>query len=63
MILSIFNPKKGGLQKSLKRVGGGNIAHRLYMVFRTIELLSLTLKLSRSYSEKSNLYSQLKTMR
>ena len=32
-----FNPKKGGLQKSLKRVGGGNIAHRLYMAFRTLE--------------------------
>ena len=31
-------PKKGGLQKSLKRVGGeGNIAHQLYMVFRTLE--------------------------
>ena len=31
-----LNPKKGGLQKSLKR-GGGNNAHRPYMVFRTLE--------------------------
>ena len=31
-----LNPKKGGLQKSLKRVGGNN-AHPLYMVFGTLE--------------------------